>query len=268
VKTNFPPNALLPNKNQLFDRMSTNIVSVINQKGGTGKTTTTINLGSALQKEGKRVLLVDLDPQGNLSYSLDVVEPQWTLADLFTGEVELREAIVSREGMDILPGSNELVEVEISLVGQEKREQFLRQILEDAEGYDYIFIDCPPSLSLLTVNALTASDEVVIPLQMEVLTLQGLSQILATVQKIKEAFNPRLKVRGIVIVMYDKRRKLSQEIEEYLTEHVDEKIFSTRIRLNVKLAEAPSFGKSILNYDGSSYGAKDYTALASEFLRQ
>lgn len=248
--------------------MATSIVSVINQKGGTGKTTTTINLGSALQKEGKKVLLVDLDPQGNLSYSLDVVAPKWTLADLFTGEGELRETIVNREGMDILPGSNELVEVEISLVGQEKREQFLKQILEDAKGYDYILIDCPPSLSLLTVNALTASNEVVIPLQMEVLTLQGLSQILTTVGKIKAAFNPKLQVRGIVIVMYDKRRKLSQEIEEYLTENVEERIFTTRIRLNVKLAEAPSFGKTILNYDASSYGAKDYTALAREFLRK
>lgn len=247
--------------------MATRIVSVINQKGGTGKTTTTINLGSALQKEGKKVLLVDLDPQGNLSYSLDVVDPKWTLADLFTGEGELRETVVHREGMDILPGSNELVEVEISLVGQEKRDQFLKQILADAKGYDYILIDCPPSLSLLTVNALSASSEVLIPLQMEVLTLQGLSQILATIEKIKASSNPRLKVRGIVIVMYDKRRKLSQEIEDYLTQNVDERIFSTRIRLNVKLAEAPSFGKSILNYDASSYGAKDYSALAREFLR-
>jgi chromosome partitioning protein len=161
-----------------------------------------------------------------LSYSLDVVDPKLTLADLFTGEGELQETVVHREGMDILPGSNELVEVEISLVGQEKREQFLKQILEDAKGYDYILIDCPPSLSLLTVNALTASNEVLIPLQMEVLTLQGLSQILATVEKIKAASNPRLKVRGIVIVMYDKRRKLSQEIEDYLSQNVDERIFS------------------------------------------
>ncbi len=246
--------------------MATSIISVINQKGGTGKTTTAINLGSALHREGKKVLLVDLDPQANLSYSLDVVDPKLTLADLFTGGGELGETIINREGMDILPGSNELVDVEISLVGQENREQFLRQILEEAQGYDYILIDCPPSLSLLTVNARTASDEVVIPLQMEVLTLQGLGQILATVEKIKAAFNPKLKVKGIVIVMYDQRRKLSQEIQEYLTQNVAERIFTTRIRLNVKLAEAPSFGKSILYYDSSSYGAKDYKALAREFL--
>ena len=248
--------------------MATKIISVINQKGGTGKTTTAINLGSALHKEGKKVLLVDLDPQANLSYSLDVVEPKLTLSDLFTGGGELQETIVNREGLDVLPGSNELVDVEISLIGQENREQFLRQILEDAEGYDFILIDCPPSLSLLTVNALTASDEVVIPLQMEVLTLQGLSQILATIEKIKATSNPKLKVKGIVIVMYDQRRKLSQEIQEYLTQNVAERIFDTRIRLNVKLAEAPSFGKSILSYDSSSYGAKDYSALAREFLQE
>lgn len=246
--------------------MAASIVSVINQKGGTGKTTTTINLGSALQKEGKRVLLVDLDPQSNLSYSLDVMDPAVTVADLFTGAKDWQEALVRREGLDILPGSNELVDVEISLVGQQNREQFLQQILEDARGYDYVLIDCPPSLSLLTVNALTASDEVVIPLQMEVLTLQGLSQILATVNKIKKAFNPRLRIKGILIVMYDQRRKLSQEIQEYLAENVEERIFSSRIRLNVKLAEAPSFGKSIFSYDPSSNGAKDYTALAREFL--
>lgn len=247
--------------------MATSIVSVINQKGGTGKTTTTINLGSALSKAGKRVLLVDLDPQSNLSYSLNVAELHATIADLFTGDSEMQDVIVTREGLDILPGSNELVDVEIALVGQENREQFLKQILEDAKGYDYILIDCPPSLSLLTVNALTASDEVLIPLQMEVLTLQGLNQVLATIEKIKNAFNPKLTVKGIVIVMYDQRRKLSQEIQEYLTENVDEKIFDVRIRLNVKLAEAPSFGKSILDYDPSSNGAKDYAALAREFMQ-
>jgi chromosome partitioning protein len=246
--------------------MATKIISVINQKGGTGKTTTTINLGSALQKEGKRVLLVDLDPQANLSYSLDIIDPRVTLADVFTGQSQLEEVINHREGMHVVPGSNEMVEVEVALVGQENREQYLKQILEDAQEYDYILIDCPPSLSLLTVNALTASNEVLIPLQMEVLTLQGLGQILATVQKIKSAFNPKLNVKGILVVMYDKRRKLSQEIEEYLGQNTAERIFSTRIRLNVKLAEAPSFGQSILTYAPSSYGAKDYANLAREFL--
>jgi len=170
--------------------------------------------------------------------------------------------------MTVAPGSNELVDIEISLVNQPKRESFLKSILADAKGFDYILIDCPPSLSLLTVNALAASDEVLIPLQMEVLTLQGLSQILATVGQIRDAFNARLKVKGIVVVMFDKRRKLSTEIQEYLEQNINEKIFGARIRLNVKLAEAPSFGQSVLDYDAGSNGARDYMALAEEFLKK
>ena len=248
--------------------MAAKIVSVINQKGGTGKTTTTINLGSALSKLGKKILLVDLDPQANLSYSLGIEEPEGTLADVFAGNKELKDILVHQENLSVAPGSNELVDIEISLVNQEKRESFLKNILADAKGYDYILIDCPPSLSLLTVNGLAASDEVVIPLQMEVLTLQGLNQILSTVGQIRTAFNPKLKVKGIVVVMFDKRRKLSTEIQEYLQQNIAEKIFETNIRLNVKLAEAPSFGKSILDYDPSSNGAKDYLALAEEFLKK
>ncbi|MGV3504162.1 MAG: ParA family protein [Adhaeribacter sp.] len=241
---------------------------MINQKGGTGKTTTTINLGSALSKLGKKILLVDLDPQANLSYSLGLVEPEATLAEVFSGSKSLADILTPREGMTVAPGSNELVDIEISLVNQPKRESFLKSILADAKGFDYILIDCPPSLSLLTVNALAASDEVLIPLQMEVLTLQGLSQILATVGQIRDAFNARLKVKGIVVVMFDKRRKLSTEIQEYLEQNINEKIFGARIRLNVKLAEAPSFGQSVLDYDAGSNGARDYMALAEEFLKK
>lgn len=246
--------------------MPAKIVSVINQKGGTGKTTTTINLGSALANLGKKVLLVDLDPQANLSYSLGITEPAATLADIFTDNRQLSEVLVDRGNLKILPGSNELVDIEISLVSQPQREAYLKNILKGAKGFDYILIDCPPSLSVLTVNALAASDEVVIPLQMEVLTLQGLGQILATVSQVRDNLNPKLKVKGIVVVMFDKRRKLSQEIEDYLHENIEEKVFRSRIRLNVKLAEAPSFGQSILEYDRTSYGAKDYLALAEEFL--
>jgi chromosome partitioning protein len=246
--------------------MAATIVSVINQKGGTGKTTTTINLGSSLQKLGKRVLLLDLDPQANLSYSLGITEPAATLADVFTGSQKLGDCIQERDGLFVAPGSNELVDIEISLVNQPEREQFLKRLMEDLPDFDYILIDCPPSLSLLTVNALVASQEVLIPLQMEVLTLQGLGQILNTVQQIKTTWNPALKVKGIVVVMYDKRRKLSTEIEEYLKENLEEYIFQQRVRLNVKLAEAPSFGQSVLEYDASSHGAKDYLALAKEFI--
>lgn len=246
--------------------MATTTVAVINQKGGTGKTTTTINLGSALSKLGKRVLLLDLDPQANLSYSLAVTEPTATLADAFLGNATLQEVLVEKDGLWIAPGSNELVDIEISLVSQPEREKFLQSMLKDLKGFDYVLIDCPPSLSVLTLNALTASNEVLIPLQMEVLTLQGLDQIMNTVEKIKKAFNPKLKIKGIVVVMFDMRRKLSQEVLEYLQQNVKEHIFKQTIRLNVKLAEAPSFGRSIMEYDASSNGARDYMALAQEFI--
>ncbi|MCX2739128.1 ParA family protein [Pontibacter anaerobius] len=247
--------------------MKTNVVAVINQKGGTGKTTTTINLGSAISKLGKKVLLIDLDPQSNLSYSLAVSSPTGTLAEVFQGEKSINDVMVEKNGLWVVPGSNELVDIEISLVSQPDREKFLKSILAQAKGFDYIFIDCPPSLSVLTLNALTAAQEVLIPLQMEVLTLQGLDQIMNTVQKVKKAFNPKLKIKGIVVVMFDVRRKLSLEVLEYLRENVQEKIFQSQVRMNVKLAEAPSFGKSVLDYDAASYGAKDYAALAEEYLK-
>lgn len=246
--------------------MATTTVAVINQKGGTGKTTTTINLGSALSKQGKRVLLLDLDPQGNLSYSLAVTEPKATLADAFLGNTSLLDVLVEKDGLWVAPGSNELVDIEISLVSQPEREKFLHTMIKDLKGFDYILIDCPPSLSVLTLNALTAATEVLIPLQMEVLTLQGLDQILNTVEKVKKAFNPKLKIKGIVVVMFDMRRKLSQEVLDYLQQNIKEYIFKQNIRLNVKLAEAPSFGRSILDYDATSNGAKDYMALADEFI--
>ena len=159
-----------------------------------------------------------------------------------------------------------MVDIEISLVSQPEREKFLLSMIKDLKGFDYVLIDCPPSLSVLTLNALTASNEVLIPLQMEVLTLQGIDQILNTVQKIKKAFNPKLKIKGIVVVMFDMRRKLSQEVLDYLQQHIKEYIFKQNIRLNVKLAEAPSFGRSIIDYDATSNGAKDYMALADEFI--
>ncbi|GAB3201151.1 chromosome partitioning protein [Pontibacter aydingkolensis] len=246
--------------------MKTTVVAVINQKGGTGKTTTTINLGSALNKCGKKVLLIDLDPQSNLSYSLAIPNADSTLADVFLGTKNLNDILIEKDGIWIAPGSNDLVDIEISLVGESNRESFLKSILSEAKDFDYVLIDCPPSLSVLTLNALTAAQEVLIPLQMEVLTLQGLDQITKTVAKVKKAFNSKLKIKGIVVVMFDIRRKLSLEVLQYLKDNVEERIFDSHIRLNVKLAEAPSFGKSILDYDASSNGAKDYIALAEEYL--
>jgi chromosome partitioning protein len=246
----------------------TKVVAVINQKGGTGKTTTTINLGSALSKLGKKVLLLDLDPQSNLSYSLAVANPEATLADVFLGNKSIKEVLVEKDGLWVAPGSNDLVDIEISLVTQPEREKFLKRILDETKGFDFVLIDCPPSLSVLTLNALSAAQEVLIPLQMEVLTLQGLDQIMNTVEKVRKAFNPKLRIKGIVVVMFDVRRKLSQEVLEYLQENIREKIFRSHIRLNVKLAEAPSFGRSILDYDASSNGAKDYRALAAEYIEE
>jgi chromosome partitioning protein len=176
--------------------------------------------------------------------------------------------LVEKDGLWVAPGSNDLVDIEISLVTQPDRESFLKRILEETKGFDFVLIDCPPSLSVLTLNALSAAQEVLIPLQMEVLTLQGLDQIMNTVEKVRKAFNPKLRIKGIVVVMFDVRRKLSQEVLEYLQENIREKIFRSQIRLNVKLAEAPSFGRSILDYDASSNGAKDYRALAAEYVEE
>ena len=246
--------------------MKTRIISVINQKGGTGKTTTTINLAAAIQAMGKQVLLIDLDPQANLTYSLGIPEPEKTIANLLDGTATVADVVVEREGMHVVPGTTDLVDIEVSLAQQENRHAFLKEGHGNLKKYSYIFIDCPPSLSVLTLNALVASNEVLIPLQMEVLTLQGLSQILATVNKVRQAFNPDLRVAGIAVVMYDRRRKLSQEVENILQENIPERVFENKIRINVKLAEAPSFGKSVHAYDPNSAGAHDYQQLASEFL--
>ena len=248
--------------------MRTQTISIVNQKGGTGKTTTTINLGSALAKLGKKVLLIDLDPQGNLSYSIGLSEAKYSMAHVFEGSKSINDIILTKDGMDIAPGTGDLVDIEISLVTQKDRESFLKDRLSDLKKqYDYILIDSPPSLSLLTLNALSAATEVLIPLQLEVLTMQGLSQILNTVQHVKRTLNPGLKVKGIAFVMYDKRKRLSTEVYDYIKENVEENIFKTFIRSNVKIAEAPSFGKSVLDYDPQSYGAIDYMSLAKELLK-
>lgn len=248
--------------------MQNAIISIVNQKGGTGKTTTTINLGSALAKLGKKVLLLDLDPQGNLSYSLGLSDTKYSMAHVLEGKKTLNDIIIKKDGVHIAPGSGELVDIEISLVSLKNRERFLKEKLSELkESYDYILIDSPPSLSILTLNSLNAATEVLIPLQLEVLTMQGLGQILATVQQVKNTFNPKLKVKGIAFVMYDSRRKLSHEVYEYIKENVEENIFKTFIRSNVKIAEAPSFGKSVLDYDPNSYGASDYMSLAKEIVK-
>jgi len=242
------------------------VVAIINQKGGTGKTTTTINLGSALTKLGQKVLLLDLDPQGNLSYSLGVNEFTHSMADVLLGEKALTEILEEREGMQLAPANIHLADAELSLASADERESILSNALQLVEGFDFILIDCPPSLSVLTLNALLASDKVIITMQMEVLSLQGLDMIMQTIQKVNKVFNKKIAVEGILPVMVDKRRKLIQEVREYIDENYDLHIFKSFIRNNVKASEAPSFGQSVIAYQPSANSAVDYTAFAKEFL--
>jgi chromosome partitioning protein len=191
------------------------------------------------------------------------------MAGVFEGKFKINDIVIEKNGLHIAPGSTEMADIDISLVNQKNREDFLKNKVKAISGnYDYILIDSPPSLSLLTLNALNAANSVLIPLQLEVLTLQGLNQILTTIESVKSSFNPSLNVKGIAFVMYDSRRKLSQEIHEYIVKNIDENIYKTLIRSNVKIAEAPSFGKSVVDYDPSSSGARDYMSLAKEVLNE
>lgn len=242
------------------------VVAVINQKGGTGKTTTTISLGSALAKKWKKVLLVDLDPQGNLSYSLGIDDSGGSMADVLLGDKHLKDILVHQEGMYVAPANNLLADAELSLAASAQREQVLRAALKEQKEMDFVLIDCPPSLSVLTLNALLAADQVIIPMQMEVLSLQGLDQIVNTIDKVKSAFKKKLKIAGILPVMVDNRRKLSQEVHEYILGNYSVPIFSSQIRANVKASEAPSFGKSVIAYKPKSSSAVDYLQFADEFL--
>ncbi|MEP3389165.1 MAG: AAA family ATPase [Reichenbachiella sp.] len=245
----------------------TKIIAIVNQKGGTGKTTTTVNLGCALAKKGKKVLLVDLDAQGNLSYSLGILEIEKSIGQVIMGEVDFQDILVSTEGLDVAPAQIDLADVEINIAGELARESILKKILAQTEEYDYVLIDCPPSLSLLTINALNAAKWVIVPLQMEVLSLQGLDQIISTINQIKEVLNENLEILGLLPVMVDSRRKLSREIYEHIEENYNFKIFNSRIRTNVRASEAPSFGESLISYAPTSNGAKDYMDFANEILK-
>ena len=244
------------------------ITTITNQKGGTGKTTISMNLGVALAMRGKKVLLIDFDPQANLTYSFGIHKPKNTIVEVLQGKQAIQTILVNKEGLDVAPSSSLLSDLELSIVNKIGREQLLKDRLEGLMGYDYVFIDSPPSLSILTINALTASNEVLIPLQMEILSLQGVTQLLKTIDEVKNVLNKKLKISGIVVSIYDSRRRLSGEVLNEIKNNLKEKIFNSVIRICVKITEAPSFAKSVLSYAPSSKGAIDYKNLAKEFLNE
>ncbi|MCW9043164.1 MAG: ParA family protein [Pseudopelagicola sp.] len=250
------------------------IIAVANQKGGVGKTTTTINLGAALASEGRRVLIVDLDPQGNASTGLGIEpsERDFTTYDLLLDDVALEDVILDTEteGMGIIPATVDLSSADIELISNEKRSfllhDALRQPAMDAFGWDYVLIDCPPSLNLLTVNAMIASHSVLIPLQSEFFALEGLSQLMLTVREVRQTANPGLRIEGVVLTMYDARNNLSQQVEQDARDNLGELVLNTKIPRNVRVSEAPSFAQHVLDYDPASKGAEAYRALARELL--
>lgn len=247
------------------------IVSVVNQKGGVGKTTTTLNLAAYLAEQGKFVLVIDLDPQANATSGLGIAhaELEHGIYEGLIGQKTMRDVVMTtaHEGLKVIPATQALSGAAIELVNVEEREHFLRKaLLEIRNDYDYILIDNPPTLGLLTINGLVASDSVLIPVQAEYFALEGLGQLMNTVNLIKENLKPELNVMGAVITMFDARTRLSQEVLEELYRYFPDKIFRSVIPRSVRLAEAPSFGKTILGYDPSSKAAKAYERLAREFI--
>ncbi len=240
-------------------------ISIVNHKGGTGKTTTTVNLGSALAADGYRVLLVDFDAQGSLSYSLGISDEEPTIADALLGEIAVQKIVREREGMDILPASSSLADVELTISKSENYLFYLKDLLAELSGYDFILIDCPPSLSVLSLNALTASDYIIVPMQMDVLALRGLDSMLDTIKKL-QTINPMLKVLGVLPVMADMRKNIYQEIKSLIETNYAAHLFRQSIHINVKAAEAPSFGLSVINYAPTSTVAIDYREFAQEVL--
>ena len=252
------------------------VIAVSNQKGGVGKTVSCVNLGIGLAQSGKKVLLIDADPQGSLTISLGYPEPDQMEYSLATAmmkiindeQVDAKQGILHHEeGVDILPGNIELSGLEISLIGVISRETILREFISYArESYDYIIIDCMPSLGMLTINSMTAADTVLVPIQCEFFALDGLSQLIYTINLIKKKLNKSLEIEGVVFTMYDARTNLSLEVVENVKNNLDQFIYKTIIPRNVRLAEAPSFGLPINLYDSRSSGAQGYRDLADEVI--
>lgn len=244
------------------------VISISNHKGGVGKTTSAINIGAGLNKLGKKILLIDLDPQANLSQSLALTDQERTIYGALRGEYKLQPVQIIK-GLDIIPSTLDLSGAEIELSGEAGREYILSELIEPIRsGYDYIIIDCPPSLGLLTVNSFTASDLVFIPLQAHYLALQGLAKLLEVIDKIKKRLNKEIEVGGVIITQYDSRKVLNRDVVATIEAHFKDKVFKTKVRDNIALAEAPAQGVDIFRYQAKSYGAEDYLSLCKEILNK
>jgi len=242
------------------------IIAIVNQKGGTGKTTTSVNLSSALARQGKDVVVIDFDPQANLTYAFGIEENEGTIADVLREQNSLSDVLLEREGARVAPGDIALADVEVSLINEIGREFFLSEAIKGLKGYDYLIIDCPPSLSLLAINALVAADYSIVPMQMEVMSLQGLNQIRNTIERINRSYKLDIYIKGILAVMVDRRRNLDSEIEDFIQNNYEIPLFSSKIRTNVRASEAPSFGQSVISYAPRSNSAIDYMEFARELM--
>lgn len=249
------------------------IIAIANQKGGVGKTTTSINLSACLSALGKKVLAIDMDPQGNMTSGLGIDKDnvEYTVYDLIIGETDIEKVICKEtlENLDVLPTNIDLSAAEIELIGVDNKEYIIRDAVEKVkEDYDFIIIDCPPSLSMLTINAMTTADTVLVPIQCEYYALEGLSQLIHTIDLVKERLNPRLEMEGVVFTMYDARTNLSLQVVENVKENLNKAIYKTIIPRNIRLAEAPSHGMPINLYDPKSAGAESYMLLAEEVINK
>ena len=249
------------------------IIAFANQKGGVGKTTTTVNLAACLAEQGKKVLLIDMDPQGNATsgFGINKVEQEKTIYELLLSECSINECIINdvMENVSLIPSNVNLAATEIELINTDNKEYIVKNELEYVkDNYDYIMFDCPPSLNILTLNAMTSAQSVIVPIQCEYLALEGLSDLITTINLVRERMNPELNLEGIVFTMFDGRTILSQDVVKNVTENFPNEVYQTKIPRNIRLSEAPSFGQPITVYDSKSQGAEAYRNLASEIIKR